>query len=320
MPAPPLWAGYARAIVGGLSDPKIYQKSRDNLMQNSQEVQLAVDVLRDALPASAAGEAPLLGLVLGTGLSGLAAELLTGSSNGPAAGGASCVRVPFADLPGFPLPGVDSHQGAFVRGRLNGVPVLAQQGRCHLYEGRSPAEVCMGVRVMAGLGVKTLIITNAAGALNPRFEAGTLMCMADQINHTGASPLTGPNCAAWGERFPDMSAPFDPALQALALETAGALGIRLERGVYIGVHGPEMESPAETRMYRQWGADAVGMSTVLEVIAARHLGMRVLGVSCLSNKNLPDCMAPVPLAEVIAVAGRAGENLARLLRALVTKL
>ena len=134
MPVPPLWAGYARAIVGGLSDPKIYQKSRDNLMQNSQEVQLAVDVLRAALPASAAGEAPLLGLVLGTGLSGLAAELLTGSPNGPAAGGASCVRVPFVNLPGFPLPGVDSHQGAFVRGRLNGVPVLAQQGRCHFRE------------------------------------------------------------------------------------------------------------------------------------------------------------------------------------------
>ena len=272
------------------------------------------------MPASTAKGAPLLGLILGTGLSGLAAELLTGSPADGPSGDASGARVPFADLPGFPLSGVDSHQGAFVLGRLNGVPVLAQQGRCHLYEGRSPDEVCMGVRVMAGLGVRILIITNAAGALNPRFEAGTLMCMADQINHTGASPLAGPGYAVWGERFPDMSAPFDPVLQTLALETAGALGIRLERGVYIGVHGPEMESPAETRMYRQWGADAVGMSTVLEVIAARHLGMRVLGVSCLSNKNLPDCMVPVPLTEVIAVAGRAGENLARLLRALVTKL
>lgn len=289
-------------------------------MQNPQEVQLAVDALRAALPAATSAERPPLGLILGTGLSGLADELLAGPPAGPAAGDAPGARVPFAGLPGFPLPGVDSHQGAFVLGRLNGVPVLAQQGRCHLYEGRSPAQVCMGVRVMAGLGVRTLIVTNAAGALNPRFEAGTLMCMADQINHTGVSPLTGPNCAAWGERFPDMSAPFDHALQSLALETAGALGIRLERGVYIGVHGPEMESPAETRMYRQWGADAVGMSTVLEVIAARHLGMRVLGLSCLSNKNLPDCMTPVPLAEVIAVAGRAGENLARLLRVLVTKL
>lgn len=283
-------------------------------MQNPQEVQLAVEALRAALPDSAIGTDAPLGLILGTGLSDLAAALADD------AGGAGPCVVPFAQLPGFPLPGVDSHQGAFVLGRLGGRPVLAQQGRCHLYEGRSPAEVCMGVRVMAGLGVKTLVITNASGALNPLFEAGDLMCMADQINHTGFSPIMGPNCAAWGERFPDMSAVFDPELRALAQETAEQLGIRLERGVYIGVHGPEMETPAETRMYRQWGADAVGMSTVLEVIAARHLGMRVLGFSCLSNKNLPDCMAPAPLEEIIAVAGRAGAKLGRLLRALVTKL
>lgn len=283
-------------------------------MQNPQEVQLAVEALRAALPDSAFGAEAPLGLILGTGLSGLAAALA-----GDAGGVGPCVA-PFAQLPGFPLPGVDSHHGAFVLGRLGGRPVLAQQGRCHLYEGRSPAEVCMGVRVMAGLGVKTLVITNAAGALNPLFEAGDLMCMADQINHTGVSPIMGPNCASWGERFPDMSAVFDPELRALAQETAEHLGIRLERGVYIGVHGPEMETPAETRMYRQWGADAVGMSTVLEVIAARHLGMRVLGFSCLSNKNLPDCMAPAPLEEIIAVAGRAGAKLDRLLRALVTKL
>lgn len=280
-------------------------------MQNSQEVQLVVEALRAALPGGASEKEPL-GLILGTGLSGLTARLTDACS------------VPYADLPGFPLSSVDSHQGAFVWGRLGrgeaGVPVLAQQGRCHLYEGRSPAQVCMGVRVMAGLGVRTLIITNAAGALNPRFAAGDLMCMADLINHTGVSPLTGPNCHAWGERFPDMSAPFDPFLQTLALQTALKLGIRLERGVYIGVHGPEMESPAETRMYRQWGADAVGMSTVLEVIAARHLGLRVLGISCLTNKNLPDCMAPVPLEEIIAVACRAGEKLARLIEELAGAL
>lgn len=280
-------------------------------MQNSQEVQPVVAALRAALPGRASETEPL-GLILGTGLSGLAARLND-----------ACV-VPYDRLPGFPLSGVDSHRGAFVWGRLGAgeasAPVLAQQGRCHLYEGCSPAHVCMGVRVMAGLGVKTLIVTNAAGALNPHFAAGDLMCMADLINHTGVSPLTGPNCEAWGERFPDMSAPFDPFLQALALQTALKLGIRLERGVYIGVHGPEMESPAETRMYRQWGADAVGMSTVLEVIAARHLGLRVLGVSCLSNKNLPDCMAPVPLEEVIAVAGRAGEKLGRLIEELAGAL
>lgn len=178
----------------------------------------------------------------------------------------------------------------------------------------------MGVRVMAGLGVRALVITNAAGALNPLFDAGSLMCMSDMINHTGVSPLTGPNCAGFGERFPDMGAPFDAGFRRLAREAALRLGLRLEQGVYIGVHGPEMETAAETRMYRQWGADAVGMSTVLEVIAARHRGMRVLGISCLTNKNLPDCMTPAPLAEVIAVAGRAGESLGRLLEEVLPEL
>lgn len=283
-------------------------------MQNPQEVQLAVNALYAQLPRhlvqsfchAEADPAPVA-LILGTGLSSLADRLLDEQNGRPG------LRVPFATLPGMPLPGVESHKGAFVLGRLGKFPVIAQQGRSHLYEGRSPHEICMGIRVMAGLGARTCIITNAAGALNPQFEAGGLMCLTDQINHTGHSPLTGTNHTAWGERFPDMSRIFDPDLQSLALRTAGRLDIRLERGVYIGVHGPEMESPAETRMYRQWGADAVGMSTVLEVIAARHLGMRVLGISCLTNKNMPDCMSPVPLEEILAVANKAGHDLARLI-------
>ena len=308
---------------------------RGDNMQNSQEVQSATAALRAALEAasgafskpfgarsiscgSAEKNASPIGLILGTGLSGLADRL------------AERVAVPYADLPGFPASSVDSHVGAFVWGRfptacgedddVPGRPVLIQQGRCHLYEGRTPAEVCMGVRVMAGMGVRTLIITNAAGALNPTFDAGSIMCMTDFINHTGHSPLVGCNCDQWGQRFPDMSMPFDADLRALAMETSAKMGLRLERGVYIGVRGPEMETPAETRMYRQWGADAVGMSTVLEVIAARHLGMRVLGLSCLSNKNLPDCMTPAPLEEIILVAAQAGKNLGRLIRAMVTKL
>ena len=291
-------------------------------MQNFQDVQRAAAALREALGApplrqSAADDAPPLGIVLGTGLSCLADRL------------ADSVTAPYAAVPGFPLSGVEGHAGAFVWGRMPrrcgeedapGRRVLIQQGRCHLYEGRSPAEDCMGVRVMAALGVKTLIVTNAAGALNPQFDAGGLMCMTDIINHTGVSPLTGPNCEAWGPRFPDMSAPLDAQLRGLAVEAAQQLGLRLERGVYIGVHGPEMETPAETRMYRQWGADAIGMSSVLEIIAARHLGMAVLGLSCLTNKNLPDCMAPVELPEILAAAEKTGKNLARLIRALVTKL
>ena len=275
-------------------------------MQNFKEVQLAVTALRGAVPSSFGG-APPLGMILGTGLSSLAESLAE-------------QRVPFADVPGYPLPSVDGHEGAFVFGRLGETPVLAQLGRCHLYEGRSPAEVCMGVRVMAGLGVRTLVITNAAGALNPLFEAGSIMCIADQINHTGLSPLTGANVDAWGGRFPDMSAPFDGQLQRLAHEAASHLGLRLERGVYIGVRGPEMETPAETRAYRQWGADAVGMSTVLEVICARHLGLRVLGLSCLTNRNLPDCMSPSSIDEILAVAGRVGADMARLVREVAKRL
>ena len=303
-------------------------------MQNFQDVQRAATALRDAIQAAQGplalpvgarildpkaapnADAPL-GIVLGTGLSALAEKLQ------------DRVVVPYADLPGFPASSVEGHTGAFVWGRFAGACgeddsigryALIQQGRCHLYEGRTPAEVCMGVRVMAMMGVKTLVITNAAGGLNPQFDAGGIMCMSDIINHTGHSPLTGINFEEWGPRFPDMCAPLDADLRALAVETAARIGLRIERGVYIGVHGPEMETPAETRMYRQWGADAVGMSTVLEIIAARHMGMRVLGLSCLTNKNLPDCMTPAPLEEILAVAAVAGKNLGRLIRAMVTKL
>ena len=303
-------------------------------MQNFQDVQRAATALRDAIQAAQgplalpvgarildpkaapSADAPL-GIVRGTGLSALAEKLQ------------DRVVVPYADLPGFPASSVEGHTGAFVWGRFAGACgeddsigryALIQQGRCHLYEGRTPAEVCMGVRVMAMMGVKTLVITNAAGGLNPQFDAGGIMCMSDIINHTGHSPLTGINFEEWGPRFPDMCAPLDADLRALAVETAARIGLRIERGVYIGVHGPEMETPAETRMYRQWGADAVGMSTVLEIIAARHMGMRVLGLSCLTNKNLPDCMTPAPLEEILAVAAVAGKNLGRLIRAMVTKL
>lgn len=303
-------------------------------MQNFQDVQRAATALRDAIQAAQGplalpvgarildpkaapnADAPL-GIVLGTGLSVLAEKLQ------------DRVVVPYADLPGFPASSVEGHTGAFVWGRFAGACgeddsigryALIQQGRCHLYEGRTPAEVCMGVRVLAMMGVKTLVITNAAGGLNPQFDAGGIMCMSDIINHTGHSPLTGINFEEWGPRFPDMCAPLDADLRSLAVETAARIGLRIERGVYIGVHGPEMETPAETRMYRQWGADAVGMSTVLEIIAARHMGMRVLGLSCLTNKNLPDCMTPAPLEEILAVAAVAGKNLGRLIRAMVTKL
>lgn len=271
-------------------------------MQNPQEVQSAIAAIRQALPHVQ----PKFAIVLGTGLGDLADSLV------------GCQAINYRDIPHFPLSTVESHAGRLLFGTIphpegkGGVEVVLQQGRCHLYEGYSPREVCMGVRVMQGLGAHSLVITSAAGALNPQWDAGSLMLITDHINHTGRSPLTGPNCEAFGERFPDMSCAYEPAYVRTALEAATALGIRVERGVYVGLPGPQMETPAETRMLRTMGADAVGMSTVLEVIAARHLGMKVLGISCLTNKNLPDCMAPAPLEEVLRVAASAGDNLSRL--------
>ncbi len=277
-------------------------------MQNSQDVQLATASLLEYLPSDFRESAKnVCGVILGTGL-GKAVETLAKSPDARV--------IPWDKVKGFPKSHVPSHKGVFVYGHLGGAKVLAQSGRIHLYEGFKPSEICMGVRIMALCGIKTLVITNAAGALNPVFEAGTLMCMNDMINHTGVSPLTGLNSP---DMFLDLSEPFDPDLQDMAMTSALELGIRLEKGVYIGVHGPEMETPAETRMYRQWGADAIGMSSVLEIIAARYLGLSVLGISCLTNKNLPDCMKPAPIEEVIDVANKTSSSLVSLLESFLQK-
>lgn len=277
-------------------------------MQNWEDVKLAATSLLELLPSGfKKSAANACGLILGTGLGDIG-DSITASPGGGSA--------PWSRINGFPKTGAPSHKGSFVFGSLGGVPILCQQGRIHLYEGYNPFEICMGVRVMALCGVRTLIVTNAAGALNPLFEPASLMCMADIINHTGLSPLTGVNDE---NMFLDLSEPFDPLLQELALEAALEAGVRLERGVYIGVHGPEMETPAETRMYRQWGADAIGMSSALEIIAARHAGLSVLGLSCLTNRNLPDCMRPAPIEEVIAAAKKTSLSLERLLAVFLKK-
>lgn len=275
-------------------------------MQNSIKVQNAANALR--LLLKNVSDETRIGLVLGTGLGGIA-ELVE-----------SPVSVPFRELPDFPTPGVASHTGRFVAGTIAGTPVIIQQGRCHLYEGYSPAEVCMGVRVMASLGVSALIVTNAAGALNPLFDAGSVMLITDHINFTGASPLTGPNNDDAGPRFPDMSAAYDRELSALAAQAALEAGLALEKGVYLSLPGPQLETPAETRAFRLLGADAIGMSSVLEVIAARHMGLRVIGFSCLSNKNTPDCMAETSLEEIIRVSGEAGTKLTTIIARLLGKL
>ncbi|CAK7037112.1 MAG: Purine nucleoside phosphorylase 1 [Desulfovibrio sp.] len=275
-------------------------------MQNFIKVQNSAKALTGLLENKT--PKPRVGLILGTGLGGIA-DLVENP-----------VHVPFADLPDFPVSSVASHAGRFVAGTVSGVPIIIQQGRCHLYEGYSPADVCMGTRVMASLGVTTLIVTNAAGAVNSQFEAGSVMLITDHINFMGQSPLTGPNNDAAGPRFPDMSAAYDKNLMALAEKAALEAEIRLEKGVYLALPGPQLETPAETRAFRFLGADAIGMSTVLEVIAARHMGLTVLGFSCLSNKNSPDCMAETSLEEIIRVSGEAGEKLTTVIARLIGKL
>ena len=248
---------------------------------------------------------PSVAVILGTGLGALA-ELVKNP-----------LYINYADLAGLPTSTVSSHRGRFVFGELNGVELVIQQGRFHLYEGYSPAELCLGVRIMCELGAKSLIVSNSAGCLNPHWDTGSMMLIKDHINFTGTSPLLGSNHDDKGLRFPDMAKVYDQEYQNLAMQVAQENKLRLERGVYIGLHGPEFETPAETRMYKHFGADAVGMSTVLEVIAARHLQMRVLGLSVLSNKNLPDCMGDISIEDIVQATQETGENIANLLSKLI---
>ncbi|MFW6054532.1 MAG: purine-nucleoside phosphorylase [Thermodesulfobacteriota bacterium] len=228
--------------------------------------------------------------------------------------------VPYFELPGFPESTVESHKGRLVHGWVGSLPVLALQGRFHLYEGYTAEEISMGIRLLARLGISNVIFTNAAGSVNPLFQTGSIMVIADHINHTGQNPLLGKNIDHWGPRFPDMSRTYDLSLRQTALETGGELGIRLEQGVYLAVLGPSLETPAETRAYKMWGADAIGMSTVLEAITAKHMGLKILGLSCLTNQNLPDCMAETTLQEIICRAEKTGRDLSRLLTALIPKI
>lgn len=189
-----------------------------------------------------------------------------------------------------------------------------------MYEGFDAREVTHGIRVLGELGVKTLILTNAVGALNPSFETGSPMLIEDHINLTGTTPLRGENIDAWGTRFPDMCAVYDSELRELTVNKALEHGIRLERGVFIQIMGPNMETPAETRMYKTLGGDAIGMSTCMEAIAAHHMGIKILGISCLTNKNLPDCMEEASLEDVIAQANKSSAAMTKLIRSVLKEI
>lgn len=268
-------------------------------------VQGAAQAIRGRLPKDFT---PRVGLTLGTGLSGLAEAI------------APLARIPYAEIPGLPLSTVQSHAGELILGHLAGQPVAALAGRFHLYEGYSPVEVVRAVRILAELGVEIMAFTCASGGLDPDMRSGRVMLIKDHINLTGHNPLRGENFEQFGERFPDMSQAYDPGLLDLARQAATAQGVALYEGVYVGLMGPSMETPAETRMLRILGADAVGMSTVLEVIAARHRGLKVLGLAAISNVNIPEAMEPAPIELVIENAGKAGADLTRIIMGVLERL
>ncbi|MDR7440162.1 MAG: purine-nucleoside phosphorylase, partial [Armatimonadota bacterium] len=228
--------------------------------------------------------------------------------------------VPYAEIPHFPRPTVEGHAGELVLGRLEGKPVAILRGRAHLYEGYSPQEVAFPVRVLHALGCRLLVVTNAAGGLNREWRAGDLMVISDHINLQATNPLLGPNDERLGPRFPDMSRAYDPELVALAERCALEERIPLRRGVYVAVLGPSYETPAELRMLRLLGADAVGMSTVPEVIAARHLGMRVLGISAITDMATGEVVQPVTHEEVLRVARELEPRFVRLVRRILREL
>ncbi len=249
------------------------------------------------------------------------AAVILGSGLGALADAVSPeVVIPYDEIPHFPLTAVEGHAGRLVVGRLDGRSVVVMQGRAHYYEGHAMAVVVHPVRMLHALGARTLIITNAAGGLNPQFRAGDLMLITDHINFMGTNPLIGPNEETLGPRFPDMSAPYDAALIAVAEAAAAETGIDVRRGVYVGVSGPSFETPAELRMMARFGADAVGMSTVHEVITARHAGMRVLGISAITDMATGEAVAPVTHQEVIATARRLEPYFVRLVRAIIRSL
>jgi purine-nucleoside phosphorylase len=253
-------------------------------------------------------ETPQVALVLGSGLGALADEIQGG------------VSVGYDELPGMKSSAVAGHAGRFRAGRLFGRSVVAMQGRVHLYEGHSPAHVVMGVRLMLQLGARTLLVSNAAGGIRDDLTPGTLMVIDDHINLTGQSCLQGPDDPALGPRFPDMSEAYDLQLRATAQRVATLAHVPIASGVYAGLLGPSYETPAEIRMLRVLGADAVGMSTVLEVIAARHMGARVLGISCITNLAAGISKKPLSHAEVEQTARESRDRFSRLIEGVLTEL
>ncbi len=254
------------------------------------------------------GQIPSAAVVLGSGLGAFADRL------------ADPVRVPYADIPHWPGATVVGHAGVLVRGTAGGTPVLTLAGRAHFYEGHDLRTVTFATRVLGRLGVKTLVLTNAAGGINTSFSPGTLMVIDDHINLMGSNPLVGPNDDRFGPRFPDMTTVYSPRLRAIADEAAASSSIAIRHGVYVGLHGPSYETPAEIRYLRTIGADAVGMSTVPEAVVARHMGLEVLGISCITNPAAGVMPEPLNHDEVMEVARRVSGQFMALLEGIFGRL
>jgi len=268
-----------------------------------QHMQEAVEVIRLTTQSS-----PTVGIILGTGLGELADHIEL-----------ECA-IPYENIPHFPLSTVESHRGRLLFGRLAGRPVVAMQGRFHYYEGYTLQQVTFPVRVLYALGVRQLIVSNAAGGLNPLFRRGDLMIIVDHINLMGDNPLVGPNDDTLGPRFPDMSEPYSQRLIALAEEIALELRLKVQKGVYVALTGPSLETRAEYRFLRLIGADAVGMSTVPEVIVARHMNMEVFGLSIITDECFPDALQPLSLEDVLEAARQAEPKMTRLITELVARM
>jgi purine-nucleoside phosphorylase len=263
----------------------------------------AADFLRDRSALR-----PRIAIMAGTGLGDMAGAIETEAS------------LNYAEIPHFPISTVQSHAGRWIFGRLAGKPVALLQGRLHLYEGYSPRAVTFPIRVLQALGVNTLVLTNASGGLNPAFSCGDIMVLSDHINLTGANPLIGQNEEGWGPRFPDMSDVYHRELRAMAQSEAQVLGLALPTGVYAGLRGPSLETPAEMRFLRTIGADAVGFSTVMESIAAVHGGMRVLAFATITNLCMPDAAQPADIDAIIAVAQAAAPRLAAVISGVLHRM
>ncbi len=283
---------------------KAFRKVSPMHMPHSMErITAAAQAIRARFAAT-----PSEAIILGTGLGQLAEQLSVQAT------------IDYADIPGFPLSTVESHAGRLLCGTLGGRTVVAMQGRFHRYEGYSLHDVTFPVRVLRALGAETLIVSNACGGMHPLWERGDVMLIADHINMLGDNPLVGPNDPALGPRFPDMSVAYDASLRALARQVAVKQGITLREGIYVAVVGPNLETRAEYRMLRTLGADVVGMSTVPEVIVARHGGMRVLGLSIITDMCLPDSLQEATLDEIVATANAAQPKLTALVRGVLESL